>query len=207
MTKNEFDTYKEYIGIKTHFNQWDFVWRPEYEYNVKPESWEKRRDKSFFSRLSNIKPKRPERIEFLISAFMHSRHTWIGEIFDGEVDDCHRNRMSHRRALMYNFRVDCDNIQDHLHATGMTFAELLKIGSSQPRIYESRIEGGVTEETMSIIDHFFAFTKQSTNNLLWEETRLKIHKYKYTLGLGEMVNDLHPHVKTLIAINSASRTQ
>ena len=206
MKREEFDAYKEYVGLKLHFNEWDFIWRPDHEYRMGSDAWNKRRDKAFFTRLSVIKPKRPDRIEFLVSAFMRNRNTWIGEIFDEEIEESHRVRMSHRRAIMYNFRVDCDNIQDHLQSQNMRLIDLLKVGTSQPRIFEGRVDGGVTEETLSILDHFFSFTKQSTNNLLWEENRLKLHKYKYTLGLQEFTNDLKSHIDTLLAINSASRT-
>lgn len=207
MKKIEFETYKEYVGLKLHFNEWDFIWRPEHEYRMSTDAWVKRNDKAFFSRLSVVKPKRDERVEFLISAFMKNRQTWIGEIFDEEIEESHRVRMSHRRALMYNFRVDCENIQDHLQANGMRLVELLRVGTSQPRIFEERVDGGVTEETLSIFDWFFNYSRQETNNLLWEENRLKICKYKYTLGLQEYASSLKSHIDTLLAINSASRNQ
>lgn len=199
MRYTEFDVFKDYIGLKVHFNRWEFIWSPEKFYNISLDAFRKRNDKAFFAKMVAIKPKRVEWVEYLISAFMKDRRNWIGDIFDEDAEEVHRIRMSHRRALEYNFKVDCENIRDHLRANAMNLPQLLKIGNSQPRIFETRVEGGVTEETLAILDHFFNFTRQSTNNMLWDETRLKIAKYKYTLNLRGYSGRFKQHVDTLLA--------
>ena len=198
MRHTEFDVFKDYVGLKVHFNEWDFIWNPDKNYNISTEALRKRKDKPFFTRLVAIKTKRVEWVEYLISAFMKNRHTWVGDIFDEDTEESHRVRMSHRRALEYNFKVDCENIREHLSANAMTLPQLLRIGNSQPRIFETRVDGGVTEETLGVLDHFFHFTRQGTNNMLWEESRLKICKYKHTLGLHEYAVKLKPHIDTLL---------
>ena len=204
--QKEYVAFTDYVGLKAHFNTWDFVWSSDREYRRLANAWNARHDKMHFAKLYLSKPKREDRIEFLISAFTLNRRLWVGDMFDDEVEMAHRNRMSHRRAIMYNFRVDCDNIQDHLLHTGQRLPELLKIGNNQPLIFEDRVEGGVTDETLSILDYFFNFTRQGTTNLLWEETRLKLNKYKHVLALQSFTSDLKPHINTLLAINSAERT-
>lgn len=196
MKHTEFDVFKDYIGLKVHFNEWNFIWNPDKDYSTSPEALRKRRDKSFFTRLVSVKPKRTEWVEYLISAFMKDRHNWIGDIFDEDTEEAHRNRMSHRRALEYNFKVDCGNIQD----SGYPLVELLKVGKSQPKIFETRIDGGITEETLAILDSFFNFTRQKTNNPLWEESRLRINKYKYVIGLNaEYRQKFKASIDTLIS--------
>lgn len=198
MRHTEFDVFKDYVGLKVHFNEWDFIWNPDKQYNISLNALRKRNDKPFFTRLVAIKTKRVEWVEYLISCFMKDRHSWIGDIFDEETEEAHRVRMSHRRALEYNFKVDCENIQEHMRANAMTLPQMLKIGNSQPRIFETRVDGGVTEETLGIFDWFFNFTSQATNNMLWEESRLRLRKYKYTLGIDSQIHRFKPHIDTLI---------
>lgn len=198
MTRHtEFDVFKDYVGLKVHFNYWHFTWNPDHAYNISLDAFRKRKDKASFSRMVAIKPKRVEWVEYLISAFMKDRHTWIGNTFDEDIEDAHRTRMRHRRALEYNFKVDCENIRDHLDTNVMNLPQLLKIGNSQPRIFETRVEGGVTEETLAIMDRFFNFTRQSTNNMLWEETRLKLRKYRDLLNVD--LTKFRPHIDTLLS--------
>lgn len=201
MTKHtEFQVFKDYVGIKLHFNEWKFVWNPDKEYAITPDAMRKRSDKVFFTRLVTVKPSRHEWVEYMTSAFMKDRHTWIGDMFDEEIEDQHRSRMSHRRALEYNFRVDMDNVKSHLESNVMTLPELLKVGNSQPRIFETRIEGGITEESLAILDRFFGFTRQSTSNMLWEETRLRIHKYACLINAQQYMPKFKAHVDTLLTI-------
>lgn len=193
----EFDVFRDYVTLKVHFNEWRFNWNPERTYDISVDSYRKRKDKHCFTRMVAIKPSRNEWIEYFISAFMQNRRKYVGDMFDEELEDEHRNRMSHRRALEYNFRVDCDNIRDHLQANAITFPQLLKIGISQPRLFETRIEGGVTEETIAILDKFFNFTRFQTNNMLWEETRLKVHKYSALIDVEP--KRFKQHIDTLIS--------
>lgn len=194
---SEFDVFKDYVALKVHFNQWKFTFHPEKSYNIQPDAYRCRKDKHFFTRMVAIKPRRDEWIEFFISSFIKNRRKYVGDMFDEETEDDHRNRMSHRRALEYNFKVDCENIQEHLLAHSMTLPQLLKIGRSQPVLFETRIEGGITEESIAIMDKFFNFTRFQTNNMLWEETRLKINKYSKLLDVD--MSRFKQHIGTLIS--------
>lgn len=194
------DVFKDYCGIKVHFNEWGFNWNPDRSLNLNAASFVKRKDKSFFYRLAEIKKgSRPEWIEYLISGFMGNRHSWIGDLFDDYAEDRHAARMKNRRALGYHFRVDAENIKNHLEQTGMPFTDLLKVGRSQPRIFEERVAGGITEESLAILDYFFGFTRQETENMLWSETRLKINKYSRLLNIGPQVDLFKPQVDFLIS--------
>jgi hypothetical protein len=200
-----FYVYKDYVGLKTHFNVWKFYWHSEHDYRLSEEAFAKRNDKHFFKRLYNIFPKRNDRLEFLISCFLHDKRMWIGDMFEEELRDLHRARMTKRSALVYTFRNDAENIADFMIEHDLTLKKLLLTNEQRPLILKHRhqILGGVSEETLALFDKFFGFTRQVTANPLWEEERLRYHKYNHLIEI-ERIEQIKPIINQLLAHPSVS---
>lgn len=205
MSDNGFRVYKDYVGLKTHFNVWKFHWYPDHDYRMSESAFARRHDKHFFGRLFKTFPKRNDRLEFLISCFLHDKRMWIGDIFEEDLRDLHRARMVKRGALVYTLRNDAENIADFMAGHELTLKKLLLTDGQRPLILKHRrqILGGVSEETLALFDKFFGFTQQVTPNPLWEEERLRYHKYNHLLEV-ERVEQVKPILNQLIAQPSAS---
>ena len=75
-----FEVYQKYLSLKQHFN------RNEYDYfkfrgrvRASESSFEKRKDKYHFIRLSKIY-KEDDLIRFLVSNFVKTKNMWVGNI-------------------------------------------------------------------------------------------------------------------------------
>lgn len=205
MDGNGFCAFKEYVGLKVHFNEWKFNWDSNRRYRLSESAFANRNDKHFFIRLSKAFPKRDDRIEFLISCFLHDKKMWVGDMFDEDLRDKHRARMVKRTALVYTLRNDAENIVDFMTDNGLTLKKLLLTDGQRPLILRHRdqIFGGVSEETLALFDKFFKFTQQVTLNPLWEEERLHYHKYNYLLKI-EKIEQIKSILSKLVAHPSAS---
>jgi hypothetical protein len=205
MNNNEFFVFKDYVGLKVHFNVWEFNWRFDYDYHMKESALAKRNDKHFFERFSSLFSKRNEWVEFLISCFMRDKRMWVGDMFEEDLKDYHRSRMIKRVALIYTFRNDAENIFEFMAENNLTLKELLKTKDQRPLILKIRqqIHGGVSDETLALFDKFFRFTQQKTLDPLWEEERLRYYKYGCLLKV-EKLDQIKSILNQLLAHPSVS---
>ncbi len=79
--------------------------------NVKEDTFEVRRDKYFFMKLS----KKPEPFEYLL-ANISSRGTkaWIGDIIDSSGEETYLAWKKRKESLSYNFKSELSNLKDEL---------------------------------------------------------------------------------------------
>lgn len=101
---NELNAYQLYNSIKLHFNQksYDFFKYGANEKRFNLESFSKRPDKDFFTRISNKVLYKDRYIPILISSFYHDKKTWVGTLLE---------RPTIERAL--DFRKYSNDIQKH----------------------------------------------------------------------------------------------
>lgn len=198
----DFLAFKDYICLKNHFNVWEYNWNPDKTIRISADAFEKRKDKAYFHKVSYNLKDRNTWIEHYTTSFLSNPRCWIGAMFDEDIIEAHMKRMKRRRALLYNFRVDMECINGHLEESGGRFIDLLKIGRTQPGIFETRIEGGVTEESLAILDAIFDYTKYGSMNPLWNETRLKLNKYRRILAYDMDLSPYKSSVDHLLRINS-----
>jgi hypothetical protein len=121
-------------------------------------------------------------------------------MFDESLMDDHRSRMMKRGALIYTFRNDAENILDFMTDNKISFKKILLTDDQKPLIMKVRhqMNGGVSDETLALFDKFFGFTKQVTPDPLWEEERLRLHKYNHLLEI-ERIDQVKPILKNLVA--------
>lgn len=173
--------FREYVTLKLHFNEESFEWRTENFKRLNLGVLLKRNDSFFFEKMTTKYPEHEDRVNVFVSAFLMDRHIWIRDIIGKDALLFHKQRMRKIHSLESIFVSDCENIENHMADTDISIADLLKIrNDDRPAIVSDRnkIIGGVTDETLSILDKAFCFTKQESSNPQWAETRLKLRKYK-----------------------------
>jgi hypothetical protein len=173
--------FRDYVTLKLHFNEESFTWRPDIGRKIGPEALMKRRDSSFFEKLNQKHPDTEDRQDYLVSGFLWNRDLWIGEALEKEVVNFHKQRMIKIHSLTHVFTSECENIRDFMLESNRSIQDLLKLtDGDRPAIIAERsdIIGGVSEETLAILDQAFDYTRQDSNNPVWSKTRLRLRKYK-----------------------------
>jgi hypothetical protein len=64
---------------------------------------------------------------------------------------------------------------------------LLKSDGQSPYIIsnESDIIGGITDETLALLDRAFKFTEQETIDPLWDQRKFSLRKYRYLVEIDK----------------------
>lgn len=173
--------FRDYVTLKLHFNEEGFIWHPDIGRRISADALMKRRDSSYFEKLNQKHPDTEDRQSYLISGFLFNKDLWIGEFLEKDVIAFHKQRMIKIHSLDHIFASDCENIHDYLKETNKTIQDLLKLtDKDRPPIIAERSEilGGVTDETLSVLDLAFDYTRQESENPVWSNMRLKLRKYK-----------------------------
>lgn len=187
-----FDAYKTYLALKNHFT------KPKYDYfkyagksRASVESFNKRKDKYWFERIS--RQKNDEEIkDFFLSNFVgvdNPSILWIGELIR-EGESCYKNWTKRQQSLRYLFTQESEDLlsQGNLE-------EVLDTSKQHPIILKKFLSGNISIETLTIWDKIFLFRNNFDQKLLdpvWEIVSLKIQKYSPFLNI-----DIQDYKKTL----------
>ncbi len=203
-TTQEHESFCDYVSLKVHFNNWKFTWNhndPDYHYKkIAPTAIDNRYDRKYFNQLNKLFKKPEQRREFLITGFLSNRKLWIGDFFNDDLISEHQARMRKRTSLIYTFNNDIENIIEFMEDKSFTFKELIKANGQRPQLlkFKRDILGGISEETLAILDKFFKYTHQVTVNPLWDEERLHYNKYGILLNIDD-TNRIKTSLQKLIA--------
>lgn len=179
-----FDAYKTYLALKNHFS------KPKYDYfkyagksRASVESFNKRKDKYWFERISRQKSDQ-ELKDFFVANFVNSdnpQSMWIGELMRGG-EDCYKDWMKRQQSLSYIFKQESEEMlsQDNLE-------KILDVSKQHPIILKKFLSGKISIETLTIWDKIFLFRNNFDQKLLdpvWEIVSLKIQKYSLFLNIS-----------------------
>jgi len=177
-----FETYIDYVYIKTHFTMESFNWNYNSVYKRIPfETYLKRRDCKLFTSLHLKYPNRIDRCNLIISSFLLNSSCHISDIyFDDEIKMFHTDRMGRVKSLEYVISKDIANLADFMYDSKFTLRDLFISNGELPLIFKKSQEifGGITDETLSVLDKGLAYTEQSKSDPLWSEIAFKLKKYK-----------------------------
>jgi hypothetical protein len=178
-----FDAYKTYLALKNHFS------KPKYDYfkyagksRASIESFNKRKDKYWFERISRQKNDK-EIKNFFLSNFValdNPQAVWIGQLMR-EGEDTYQQWTKRQQSLKYLFTQES---QDMLSEGNLD--EVLDASKQHPIILKKFLSGKISIETFTIYDKIFLFRNNFDKKLLdpvWEIVSLKIQKYSPFLNI------------------------
>lgn len=169
-----FEAYKLFLAIKMHFTQ------PQYDFfkyngkvNATVQTFEKRRDKFHFAKLS----KHRDPGGLLVSQFITGQFTgWIGDCFTEEAGRAYVEYLARHQSLTYNFQSDLRKLEDG-------FISKFKVKNGQhPELLTMVKRGDITFESFSILNaqlNFFPFWDSRINDIvIWPGIRDRAVKYQ-----------------------------
>ncbi|USV41130.1 hypothetical protein [Xanthomonas phage BUDD] len=170
-------TFQDYVGLKLHFNG-DLVWKRHMVLSLRDEQLLKRKDAYYFIQLAE-QHDREKIIQMLISMFKRKRDSWIGEILEEENVEYHKKRMAVIGSLKYAVRTDIERLVMFMEENKIDVRRLLLSDGQSPYIvtHQADIIGGITDETLALLERAFKFCSQDTLDPLWEERKFMLGKY------------------------------
>lgn len=181
MTNEGFDCFKTYIAVKNHFNQANYDY---FKYNgkakVNQDSFNKRRDKFFFAKLSR-KYRKEELPYFFACNLANDSKAWAGSLVNSESEERYQEWKKRYESLPYVFKQDCWKLQEVIESTGKTFDDLFAVGNTHPPLIKLYFQGEILLETIVILDKILKyskiFNKYYADDVTWENSHMLIRKY------------------------------
>lgn len=108
VTKDAYEIYVYYLALKRHFtSDYDF-----FKYNGKvsanPQSFENRRDKFHFYKLSKNKDGR----DIILSNIVANPGIWVGDLLSEKAYDVHKSWLKRKQSLTYQFKSDIKELNE-----------------------------------------------------------------------------------------------
>lgn len=168
-----YEVYSDYLSLRNHFNVFNYSYH-RYNGNIKtsvtPDSFEKRKDKFFFEKLSQHRDPHG----FMLANFAKKPKTWIRDIVSSkEAEETYNNWLKVNQSLSYTFKKD-------LSAMDEDFNSNIAIKGSHPKLLKLFMSDKITLETLVIICDLTNCCPYWTKRLddpVYDEIRLLIMKY------------------------------
>lgn len=179
--------FKDYVGLKIHFND-QMVWRRGQPLKLDEYNLLKRRDTYLFVRIAEETNDRDAIFERLVSMLKRNQSAWIGEYFEEETKQYHRERMAVVNALTYSFKMDVERVTDFMLEKKVTLKQafLPKDGQAPLIIQEEpNIIGGIKDESLALLNKALGFCSRITNDPLWNRRAFVLSKYQHWLPLAD----------------------
>lgn len=173
-----FEAFTLYESLKLHFTRDSYDY---FKYNGKtnhsPQTFENRKDKYFFYKLSRKYKDKEELSEFLVSNFLNSDKVWVGTLLAEEAEVTHRNRQKILQSLSYTFENDCRKLFDEVKNPN----DILVTDGDYPLLLTKTLRGEISIESLCILNSILNFLpmwdKKIADTIRWPEFRKKMVKY------------------------------
>ena len=168
-----FKAYQTYLALKTHFTSASYDYhRYRGNMNLKEDTFEMRKDKYFFYKLS--KKENPE--GFVLANFTRNGIKWIGELLDANGEDAYDSWKKVKESLAYTFKSELNTID-------MSFDDMVFVpANGYPVLLQKYLDKQVSIETLTIVQDCCNIVPYwngliSEYDPIWKETRTMIRKY------------------------------
>jgi hypothetical protein len=189
-----------YQAIKLHFTseKYDFF-RYNGKMHISVTSFENRKDKYHFYKLSRKFTNKDELTQFIVANFVEDDKVWVGSLLTAEAESIYRKHQKYIQSVSYIFENECRKVFGDVKDPN----EVLKVhGGEYPILLKKYLQKDIEPETLCLLDRLLNFTpvwaKQIADTIVWPNHRLKLTKFaaflpkddvKYKLILKKVLND------------------
>jgi hypothetical protein len=167
-----FETYKEYLALKRHFSNTDYNY---FKYNGKvnanQNSFETRKDKLFFQKLS----KHSDVTGFLIANLSKNEKAWIRELaYSDESERLYKDWLKRTQSLTYH-------VKEQLKYLDKNFDSNFKVAENKhPKIIQLYLGNVISLDTFSVLIDLIDcldYWDKYISDPIWDLLAIKVRKY------------------------------
>lgn len=175
-------------ALKLHFtsDSYDFF-KYHGKSKISVDSFENRKDKYHFYKLSRRLPSKDELILFIVANLLHNDNLWVGDLLTEESETIFRERQKVLQSLSYTFENDCRKLFDGIDNPN----ELLQSESGDyPVLLTKTLQKEIQIETLCILNSILKFfpmwSKKINDTIRWPDYRRKIEKFAAFLSFDDV---------------------
>jgi hypothetical protein len=195
-----YETFGLYQALKLHFTQesYDFF-KYNGKTNVSVTTFENRKDKYHFYKLSRRLAQKDDMIDFIVANLVEDEKTWVGSLLMQESEVNYRKHQKIIQSMSYTFENDCKLIFGDCI---LNPNEVLMTDGDYPVLLKKGLQKSVNIESMCLLNNMLGFvpmwTKKIADTIHWPNYRMKLLKYsafipkddvKYKLILKKVLNE------------------
>ena len=173
-----YEVYQKYLSLKQHFNKKDYdYFKFQGKVRANESSFEKRKDKHHFIRLSKIY-KDEELTKFFVSNFVKEREMWVGNVTSPEGRSNYIAWKAKIQSLPYVFENEVEAMFDE----NENFNDIFNVEDGQhPPIVRHVFGEEVSLETFIVLDSILNFSSKFNENIeetvIWPELYSMCNNY------------------------------
>ena len=173
-----YEVYQKYLSLKQHFNKKDYdYFKFQGRVRANESSFEKRKDKHHFIRLSKIY-KDEELTKFFVSNFVVTKDLWVGNVTSPEGRSNYIAWKAKIQSLPYVFENEIEAMFDE----NENFNDIFNVEDGQhPPIVRHVFGNEISLETFVVLDSILNFTSKFNENIeetvIWPELYSMCNNY------------------------------
>lgn len=173
-----YEVYQKYLSLKQHFNKKGYdYFKFQGKVRANESSFEKRKDKHHFIRLSKIY-KDEELTKFFVSNFVKTKELWVGNATSAEGRQNYIAWKTKIQSLPYVFENEIETMFDE----NETFNDIFNVEDGQhPPIVRHVFGNEVSLETFVVLDSILNFTSKFNEKIeesvIWPELYSMVNNY------------------------------
>jgi hypothetical protein len=195
-----YETFGLYQALKLHFTQesYDFF-KYNGKTNVSVTTFENRKDKYHFYKLSRRLAQKDDMIDFIVANLVEDEKTWVGSLLMQESEVNYRKHQKVIQSMSYTFENDCKLIFGDCI---LNPNEVLMTDGDYPVLLKKGLQKSVNIESVCLLNNMLGFvpmwSKKIADTIHWPNYRMKLLKYsafipkddvKYKLILKKVLNE------------------
>jgi len=171
-----YEAFSIYHTLKLHFTSDYDYFKYNGKCNISSTTFENRRDKYHFYKLSRKYQNKDEYTQFVIANLFANHKCWAGDLLQEEADIVFRERQKVLQSMSYTFENDCRVIFD-----GVEPNDVLKTNGDHPILLTMALRKEIAPETLIILNSILQFLpmwdRKITDTIRWPDYRQSLVKY------------------------------
>jgi hypothetical protein len=181
-----YETFCLYHSLKLHFTTDNYNY---FKYlgksRISVESFEKRKDKYQFYKLSRKIKDDSEMKLFLISNILENPNLWVGSLLTEESNVCFQKKKRVIQSLSYVFQDDCIRLFSKVTNPN----ELIVCDENDPILLKKVLQKEIEFETLCILNRLLNFlplwSRKIQDTIRWPEFKRSIVKYSEFIEIDD----------------------
>jgi hypothetical protein len=172
-----YEAFTLYHTLKLHFTSNYDYFKYNGKCNISVTTFENRKDKYYFYKLSRKYPIKEDLINFLVANLLNDSNVWVGTLLQEECDIIYKERQRVIQSMSYIFENECRDAFGSVTNPN----DVLVTDGDYPKLLTMVLRKEVSPETLIILDKILSFLpmweRKITDTIRWPDYRNKLSKY------------------------------